>query len=419
MKRHTFLFACLAVFSLVVRGLAADALELRHGDRICTIGNAFAERMQHSGWLESLLHARFPSHRLVFRNLGFSGDELTVRLRSEGFGSPDDWLTKERADVLFAFFGYNESFNGADGLAQFQKDLDQFVKETLSKKYSGRAAPRLVLFSPPAAEQHPDPNFPSAASLNANLHLYTLAMAEVARANGVTFVDLFRVCQKSYVTASQPLTINGVHFNDEGYRELASGMFEALLGEAPPRPTDTASFEEIRRAVNEKNAAWFSRYRTVDGYNVYGGRSYMTYDGVMNRETMQREMEMRDVMTANRDQRIWAVAQGRDLKVEDSNLPPPIVVKSNKPGPKPDGSHLFLSGEEAIERMKVPPGCKVTLFASEEQFPALANPVQMAFDTKGRLWVAAWPNYPERTPDSRTGDSLLVFEDTDGDVLIE
>lgn len=28
------------------------------------------------------------------------------------------------------------------------------------------------------------------------------------------------------------------------------------------------------------------------------------------------------------------------------------------------------------------------MFASEEKFPELANPVQMAFDTKGRLWVA-------------------------------
>src|SRR5204863_71040 len=32
-----------------------------------------------------------------------------------------------------------------------------------------------------------------------------------------------------------------------------------------------------------------------------------------------------------------------------------------------------------------------------------------------RLWVAAWRNYPERTPTSKKGDSLLIFEDTDGD----
>jgi len=51
-------------------------------------------------------------------------------------------------------------------------------------------------------------------------------------------------------------------------------------------------------------------------------------------------------------------------------------------------------------------------FASEEQFPELVNPVQMAWDTKGRLWVSVWRNYPERTPDSKIGDSILIFEDT-------
>src|SRR5687767_15272800 len=43
-------------------------------------------------------------------------------------------------------------------------------------------------------------------------------------------------------------------------------------------------------------------------------------------------------------------------------------------------------------------GMKVNLFAGEEQFPDLIAPVQMAWDTKGRLWVACWRNYPERTP---------------------
>ncbi|MEY4938925.1 MAG: hypothetical protein RIQ93_660, partial [Verrucomicrobiota bacterium] len=60
-------------------------------------------------------------------------------------------------------------------------------------------------------------------------------------------------------------------------------------------------------------------------------------------------------------------------------------------------------------------GLKVNLFASEAQFPELAKPVQMAWDTRGRLWVAAWPNYPFRTPESKHGDRLLVLEDTDGD----
>ena len=38
--------------------------------------------------------------------------------------------------------------------------------------------------------------------------------------------------------------------------------------------------------------------------------------------------------------------------------------------------------------MTVGKGLKVNLFASEKEFPDLAKPVQMSFDTKGRLWVA-------------------------------
>jgi glucose/arabinose dehydrogenase len=414
MKR-CILWVCFVLTTTILHLAAAEKLELKDDDHICIIGNTFADRMQHSGWLESLIYAQFPKDHLVFRNLGFAGDELTVRLRSEGFGSPHEWLKKEQADVIFAFFGYNESFKGLEGLAGFRKDLDKFIKDTLSQNYSGKGSPRLVLFSPTAAERHPDPNFPNPAGLNANLQLYTFAMAEVAKANNVLFVDLFTASEAAYAQAKQPYTINGVHLTDDGYRLLAPVMFQALFGQAPARATDNDSFEALRGAVNEKNAVWFSRYRTIDGYNVYGGRSYMKYNGVMNRDTMQREMEMRDVMTANRDRRVWAVAQGGDLTVEDNNLPPPVEVTSNKPGPNPDGSYTFLTGEEAIRHMKVPPGCKVTLFASEEQFPELANPVQMGFDPKGRLWVAAWPNYPERTPQSKTGDRLLVFEDTDGD----
>src|SRR5262249_12242093 len=123
----------------------------------------------------------------------------------------------------------------------------------------------------------------------------------------------------------------------------------------------------------------------------------------------------RDVLTANRDPRVWAVAQGNEYKVDDSNLPPVQKVDSNKPGPNADKSPVYLDGETAMTKMTVHSGMKINLFASEKEFPELINPVQMAWDTKGRLWVAAWRNYPERTPTSKTGDSLLIFEDTDGD----
>src|SRR6516162_2490133 len=132
-------WSCAALVSLLmVISAPANTLELRKGNHICLIGNSLADRMQHHGWLETFIQARSPEHNLVFRDLGFNGDELTVRLRSAGFGSPDEWLTSTKADVIFAFFGYNESFAGPEGLDKFKKDLDQFIKHTLGQMYNGK-----------------------------------------------------------------------------------------------------------------------------------------------------------------------------------------------------------------------------------------------------------------------------------------
>ena len=61
-------------------------------------------------------------------------------------------------------------------------------------------------------------------------------------------------------------------------------------------------------------------------------------------------MEVLDVMTANRDKRIWAVAQGGDLAVDDANTPPFIPVKTNKPGTGPNGdAHLPRAARRAIK----------------------------------------------------------------------
>ena len=50
-----------------------------------------------------------PEARSGLRNLGFSGDEITTRLRSKNFGTPDEWLSGKAAPIG----GYQENrFDG-------------------------------------------------------------------------------------------------------------------------------------------------------------------------------------------------------------------------------------------------------------------------------------------------------------------
>ncbi|HVS17436.1 MAG TPA: PVC-type heme-binding CxxCH protein, partial [Planctomycetota bacterium] len=97
------------------------------------------------------------------------------------------------------------------------------------------------------------------------------------------------------------------------------------------------------------------------------------------------------------------------------SIPPLLEVATNLPGEGPGGAHVYLGGEEAIAHMSPAAGTRVELFADEARFPELANPVQMSFDARGRLWVAVWPTYPHWRPGQPMNDKLLVFEDEDGD----
>jgi glucose/arabinose dehydrogenase len=448
----TLLGLLLAVASPVsIAGRQNAAFEIRPGDHIAIIGNTLAERLQHDGWLETMIHARFPTADLTFRNLGFSGDEITTRLRSKGFGTPDEWLSGKaepiggrtdnrlegvhtNADVIFAFFGYNESFAGEAGLPKFRADLRAWLTHTLAQRYNGESAPRVVLFSPIAHEDLGNPDLPDGAENNTRLERYARAMGEEAAAAGVRFVDLFSASREMYTARPVPLTINGVHLNNAGNRAI-SVLIDGLLFGLPAPQRDPTFLERLRQAVADRNFYWFHRYRVTDGYSTYGDRAFLTFvrgnprnvdaktaastppENILpsNYDVLQRELPILDVMTRNRDQRIWQIARGGPSgpavpPVNDMNTPAFVDPGTNLPA-----VDAITPGEQAISKMTMGPGMAVNLFASEAEFPELVNPVQMAFDARGRLWVASWKNYPHWRPKTPMDDKLLILEDTNGD----
>ena len=117
-------------------------------------------------------------------------------------------------------------------------------------------------------------------------------------------------------------------------------------------------------------------------------------------------------MIAVRDQRIWDIAQGKTVsdKIDDSGTGEFVKVVTNVKNP------INITGpEDSRQKMKLPEGFEVNLFASEVEFPNLANPVQFTFDAKGRLWVCNMESYPQYLPGKLPNDKILIYEDTNGD----
>lgn len=442
LPKRLFIFVACSAFAVgATRPDAVAAsegrVELEPENRIVLMGNGLASRMLHFGHFETGMHLHYPNHDLFIRNmadegntpafrphsgrpyqLGFPGAENFHQPYTGGntanaqgdFESEEEWLTKLRPDILLAFFGFNESFMGEAGLAHFRAELDAFVKHTVSQKYNGTSAPQLVLVSPTAYQDLTAKlDVPDGERENRTLAEYTSVMKSVGEENDVPFIDAFSASLSWFAAAQEPLTSDGALLNEAGYRKFSSFLIEQIFG-APASSRAEASRERIHELVMDKNWLWTNDFKIPNGVHVFG-RRYNPFGP----DNYPFEVEKIREMTAIRDRAIWAAAQGETLDIAaldaaTSSLP---AVRTNY---NPANEITFLKGEEARATIRVPEGYKIEQWASEQEFPDLANPVQMTFDNQGRLWVATMPSYPHWRPgDPRPNDRLLILEDTNGD----
>ena len=410
-------------------------VDVKKDMHIVLIGNNLASRMMNFGHFETEMHIRYPDSNLFIRNMGDGGNtpgfrphasrnspwafpgaekfqtELANPSDSEGFfDTEDQWLSRLKADVILAFFGFNESFEGSEGLENYKEELDAFVKHTLQQRYNGQKPPQLVLVSPIAFEDLSDQyDLPDGEKENENLALYTEAMQAVADSNQVLFVDLFEPTKKWFAKSSQ-LTIDGSQLNDEGYAHLAPLLADLSFGK---RSVESgADREMVRAAVLEKNWMWHNDFKIPNGVHAYGRR----YDP-FGPDNYPAEIEKIRQMTAIRDSAIWLALKGEkiDLEAADKRTRALPEVETNY-NEEVSGKVEYLSDEEALKTLRTAPGFEISLFASEQEFPDLAKPFQLTFDNQGRLWVAAMPSYPHYKPgDPKPNDKLLILEDTNGD----
>ncbi len=236
-RPHGRLRRAAIALGLAIAGLlsaAAASPAIRPGDRIAVVGNTFADQLRVHGYFETLL-LQLPSEpRVSVRHLGWGGDMLSARDRPTNFPTEESVLIEHRTDVIVACFGLGESFAGDAGLPAFRTALKTFADSHRGRKYNGRSEVRLIFVSPLAYENlgalTPEPE-----RRNRELAAYTAAMEQVAAAQELPFVNLFRPTLALMADAAAPkLTTNGVHLNAYGYWAVSRILAEGIAPATPP-----------------------------------------------------------------------------------------------------------------------------------------------------------------------------------------
>ena len=418
-----------------------STLKITKGAHIILVGNNLGSRMMNFGYFETELQLRYPDHQLYIRNMCDGGNtpgfrphsgrptpwafpgaekfqtELANDPETEGFlDYPDAWISKHKADIIIAMFGYNESFQGPTGLENYKAELDAFIKHTLKQKYNGASRPQLAIVSPIAFEDLSSKfDLPNGKIENQNLQLYKDAMKQVAIKNGVLFIDAFSPTKTWLENSATDLTIDGSQLSEQGYKKFSPFLVDAVFGKSPAVAESHRAL--VLDAVLEKNWLWHNDFKAPNGVHVFGRR----YDpfGPANYPA---ELKKIREMTLIRDTAIWMAVKGikMDLAASDAKTStlPPVQTNFKPSGKAADAKYLY--GQEAIDKFTMAPGYKINLFASEKEFPDLAKPVQISFDNKGRLWVAVMPTYPHWRPgDPKPNDKLIILEDTNGDGIAD
>ena len=213
--------------------------ELKDGDRVVFLGNTLIERAQKYGYWETMLTARYPNRKIIFRNLGWDGD--TVWAESRGiFGTPEkgyaDMLKhvgRIKPTVLFLGYGNNEAFAGKKGLPRFVKQYNKLLDDLT--KVSAKGA-RFVLLAPTMHEALPKP-YTNPKETNRSIQLYANAIERVSQERKCWFVNFANATKRLGDTTGRfffgPLTTNGLHFSRSGYVFLMDRIQQDLNQETP------------------------------------------------------------------------------------------------------------------------------------------------------------------------------------------
>ena len=212
----------------VAKERPAGPFQLLDGDRVVFVGDTLIERAQSNDYIETMMTSRYPDRNILFRNLGWSGDDVSGVARS-GFGTAEDGFKQLQQQVfdfkptvIFVGYGANASYNGPAGLEDFRAGYLRM----LAMLETTRAT--MILLSPIRQEDLGRP-LPNPERHNQNRVLYGATIQQIANERGHLFVDLYATLGSPSKNGKSPsLTDNGVHLTPYGYWQAARTLEDDL-----------------------------------------------------------------------------------------------------------------------------------------------------------------------------------------------
>jgi lysophospholipase L1-like esterase len=203
---------------------SSETFFFKDGDTIVMIGDSITEQHLYSNYVEMWTVSRFPTWKLVFRNVGIGGDTSpggNARFKRDVLAYKPTALTVD--------FGMNDGGYGAFMEGRFQNYLrglqgmaDQARKANI----------RVAWITPQPTERRE--SGPQLTAYNATLERFSAGVKEIAQKNGGLFVDQFHpylnLMDKARGQDPKSVIMGGdaVHPGPSGQSVMAWGILKGL-----------------------------------------------------------------------------------------------------------------------------------------------------------------------------------------------
>jgi hypothetical protein len=294
--------------------------QFRTNDVIAFVGGEDVVEMQRNGYLELLLTAALPHHKLRFRNLAFEGDTVFEQHRQLNFPSWEKQLERVGATVVIAQFGQAESLAGTNALPRFVAEYERLVDRFT------RSQRRLLLVGPTTFEKLPSQSIGDFLERNRTLDQYIVATSEVAKRSNVSAVLWELIPPRDFDVSH---TRDGLHLNSLGHWAVAWRVVTTLKITAGEQSADShlqggvvdahlqgsnvgpEELERLRQLILEKNRLWFDYWRPQNWAFLHGDRTEQA-SSRDHRDPKKRwfpeEMEKFLTLIEAKEKEIWKVA---------------------------------------------------------------------------------------------------------------